>query len=126
MEGFARWVVRRRKLVLVLAVVLLVPSVLGALATRINYDILTYLPPELDSMIGETYLEEDFKTASTAMITVEHMTPSAVTGLKKADKRRAGCKHCAGRSRPFWMLACPRICFRRLCKNFSTVQMMPH
>ena len=53
MEGFARWVVRRRKLVLVLAVVLLVPSVLGALATRINYDILTYLPPELDSMIGE-------------------------------------------------------------------------
>lgn len=83
MEGFARWVVRRRKLVLVLAVVLLVPSVLGALATRINYDILTYLPPELDSMIGETYLEEDFKTASTAMITVEHMTPSAVTGLKK-------------------------------------------
>ena len=39
--------------------------------TRINYDILTYLPQDLDSMIGEVALEDDFHLASTGMITVE-------------------------------------------------------
>ena len=40
MEHFARWIVKRRKLILVLAVLLLIPSVFGALGTYINYDIL--------------------------------------------------------------------------------------
>ena len=44
MEHYARWIVKRRKLILVLAVLLLIPSVFGALGTYINYDILTYLP----------------------------------------------------------------------------------
>lgn len=52
MEHFARWVVRHRKAVLAAAVLLLIPSVFGAAGTYINYDILTYLPPELDSMVG--------------------------------------------------------------------------
>ena len=42
---------------LLTALLLLLPSLLGMAATRINYDILTYLPPELDSMIGEAALE---------------------------------------------------------------------
>ena len=82
MERFARFIVRRRKAVLVLAVLLLIPSVLGAVGTYINYDILTYLPPELDSMIGEKYLEDDFKTASTAMVTVENMPTADLLQLK--------------------------------------------
>ncbi len=53
------------------AVLLLIPSAIGAIATRINYDILTYLPQDLDSMIGEVALEDDFHLASTGMITVE-------------------------------------------------------
>ena len=59
MERLARFVVRHRGLVLFVAVLLLIPSLLGAIGTYINYDILTYLPAELDSMIGETYLEDD-------------------------------------------------------------------
>ncbi len=73
MEHFARWVVKRRKLVLILAVLLLIPSVLGFLGTYVNYDILTYLPEDLESVIGEGYLEDDFHMASTSMITVENM-----------------------------------------------------
>ena len=73
MEHFARWVVRHRKAVLAAAVLLLIPSVFGAAGTYINYDILTYLPPELESMVGEGYLEDDFNMASTSMITVENM-----------------------------------------------------
>lgn len=87
MEHLARFVVRRRRLVLLIAVLLLIPSLLGAVATYINYDILTYLPAELDSMIGEGYLEDDFHMASTAMITVENM-PTAET-LKMKDELAA-------------------------------------
>lgn len=82
MEHFARFVVKRRRLVMLLAVLLLIPAALGAIGTYINYDILTYLPPQLDSMIGERYLEDDFKTASTAMITVEHMPTAQLLKLK--------------------------------------------
>src|SRR5699024_103358 len=59
-----------------------IPSALGAAGTYINYDILTYLPPELDSMQGEQMLEDDFRMASTAMITVEHMRPADVLRMK--------------------------------------------
>ena len=82
MEHFARWIVKRRKLILVLAVLLLIPSVFGALGTYINYDILTYLPKDLDSMIGETYLEDDFNMASVSMITVENMSTPDTLKLK--------------------------------------------
>lgn len=84
MEHFARWVVRRRRLVLFLAVLLLIPSALGAAGTYINYDILTYLPEDLDSMIGEAYLEDDFNMASVSMITVENMTTADTLKLKAA------------------------------------------
>lgn len=56
MKKIAQGIVRLRKLILTVAVLLLIPSALGAVATRINYDILTYLPPELDSMVGEIAL----------------------------------------------------------------------
>ena len=82
MERFARFVVHHRKIVLVLAILLVIPSILGAVGTYINYDILTYLPAQLDSMIGETYLENDFNIASTAMITVENMTATDFAELK--------------------------------------------
>lgn len=96
MEHFARWIVRHRKLVLILAVLLLIPSVFGAIGTYINYDILTYLPPELDSMIGEQYLEQDFNMASTSMVTVENMTTADTLRLKSDLEQVEGVR------RVFW------------------------
>ena len=92
MEHFARWVVRHRKAVLAAAVLLLIPSVFGAAGTYINYDILTYLPPELDSMVGEGYLEDDFNMASTSMITVENMSTADTLALKSELEAVAGVK----------------------------------
>ena len=83
MERLARFVVRHRRLVLFVAVLLLIPSLLGAIGTYINYDILTYLPAELDSMIGETYLEDDFHMASTAMLTVENLPTAETLKMKE-------------------------------------------
>jgi len=56
MKKIAQMRLRLRKLILTVAVLLLIPSAIGAVATRINYDVLTYLPQELDSMIGEVAL----------------------------------------------------------------------
>lgn len=82
MRKFAHFIVRFRKLIIVLAVLLLIPSAIGAASTKINYDILTYLPQDLDSMKGEQYLEKDFNLASSAMITVENMPTAQLMDLK--------------------------------------------
>ena len=92
MERIAYGIVRRRKLVLAIAVLLLIPALLGAAATRINYDILTYLPPELDSMLGEAALENDFNLASTGMVTVEGMPLGEMLAMK-AEMEQIGRAH---------------------------------
>ena len=71
MKKLARAIVKMRRLILIVAVLLLIPAAVGAIATPINYDILSYLPQELDSRVGQLLLETDFHLASTNMITVE-------------------------------------------------------
>ena len=49
---FGKWVVKCRIPILILAVALLVPSLIGMIMTRINYDMLTYLPGDIDTVVG--------------------------------------------------------------------------
>jgi predicted RND superfamily exporter protein len=97
LKTFAKGVVRFRKLVLAIAVLLLIPSVIGAVKTRINYDILTYLPADLDSMIGEQSLENDFNLASTGMVTVEGLPTSDLIAMK------AEIEQVPGVEQAFWL-----------------------
>ena len=83
LKKIARAVVRHRVFILVLAALLLIPSALGAVGTYINYDILSYLPPQLDSMVGEKCLDEDFGLASTAMVTVEGLPYTQIKEMKE-------------------------------------------
>ena len=57
---FAKAVVKHRILILILTVALLVPSAFGMAATRVNYDMLTYLPEDMDTVVGQNELLEDF------------------------------------------------------------------
>ena len=75
LDRIAHKLTRRPKLVLLVAAVLLVLCAIGAAATGVNYDILTYLPPDLDSSQGEKLLEDPFHMAATTMLTVEGMPP---------------------------------------------------
>ena len=75
LQKIAHALTRKPKLVATVAVLLLIPSVLGAAATRVNYDILSYLPAELDSVKGEALLEDPFQMAATTMLIVEGMPP---------------------------------------------------
>ena len=82
MKKLARAIVRMRRLILVAAVLLLIPAAVGAVATPINYDILSYLPQELDSRVGQLLLETDYHLASTNMITVEGMPTNQLLAMK--------------------------------------------
>ena len=69
----ARALTRKPRLIAFLAVLLLIPSAIGMAATKINYDLLTYLPEEMDSSQGMELLEEPFHMAATSMLIVEDM-----------------------------------------------------
>ena len=69
MRKIAEQIVKKRILILVLATVLLVPSLIGYINTRINYDILSYLPDQLDSIEGQDILDQEFHSASMAIVT---------------------------------------------------------
>ncbi len=88
-EKIANWLTRKPKLVALAAVLLLIPSLIGYVATRINYDILSYLPEELESSQGERLLEEPFQMAATSMLIVEDMpagyTNSLIQEIKAID-----------------------------------------
>lgn len=71
MHKFGLFIAKHRKLVLVIAVLLLIPSVYGFITTKINYDILTYLPKDLDSTKGQEILDKDFKQAAISMLIVK-------------------------------------------------------
>ena len=77
-EKIAHKLTRNPRLVALIAVLLLIPSALGYIGTRVNYDILTYLPQDLESSQGERLLEEPFHMAATSMLIVEDM-PAAYT-----------------------------------------------
>ena len=73
LEKIAHRLTRKPKLVALIAVLMLIPSLIGYVSTRVNYDILTYLPQDLESAQGMNLLEEPFHMAATSMLIVEDM-----------------------------------------------------
>lgn len=82
MKYFGKAVVRSRFLILIIAALLLVPSVIGYLNTRINYDVLTYLPKDIETMKGQDILLDEFGQGAISMMVVEGMDFKDVSKLK--------------------------------------------
>ncbi|WP_458863669.1 efflux RND transporter permease subunit [Acidaminobacterium chupaoyuni] len=82
MIHFGRWVAKHRATILIIAVLLLIPSVFGILHTRINYDMLTYLPKNIDTVKGQDILLSDFNKGAFSLVMVEGMEPKQVAQLK--------------------------------------------
>ena len=80
---FSKAVVKYRIPILILTLVLLIPSVLGMIGTRINYDMLTYLPEDMETVIGQNELMEDFDKGAFAFLIVEDMPNKDVAALKE-------------------------------------------
>ena len=73
MKGFARWLVRHRGLVILACLVLMIPSVLGMAATKTKYDLLYYLPQELETVQGQEILLQDFGKGAFSLLITEGM-----------------------------------------------------
>lgn len=84
LNKLARLVTRKPKLVVTIALALLIPSIIGYAATKVNYDVLNYIPQDLDSAKGEALLEDPFQMAATAMLIVENMPTDYVAQLQEA------------------------------------------
>ena len=76
-------VVKNRVLILIVALLLLIPSVLGMANTRINYDMLDYLPEDMDTVVGQNELLADFGKGAFSLIVVEDMPARDVSALKE-------------------------------------------
>lgn len=87
MLKFGRGVVKHRVLILILAVLLMAPAVLGMVNTRINYDMLDYLPEDMDTVIGQNILLEDFGKGAFSFVIVEGMEPKDVAALREKISR---------------------------------------
>ncbi len=83
---FANAVVKHRVLILILALILMIPSVFGMIATRVNYDMLNYLPGDMDTVKGQNELLEDFGKGAFSLIIVEDMADKDVASLVERFK----------------------------------------
>ncbi len=79
-------IVKHRRIVLILALVLLIPAFMGYRATKINYDMLTYLPKDMDTVKGQNILMDDFNKGGFSIIVLENMKSGQVTKLKNDIK----------------------------------------
>lgn len=82
MVNFGKKVVKYRVLILIGSVLLLIPATLGYLHTRVNYDVLTYLPDDIETMQGQDILVNDFNTGAFSMFIVDGMEDKDVSALK--------------------------------------------
>lgn len=83
MIGFAKKIVKFRVPILVISFLLLIPAAIGYFNTRINYDILSYLPKDIDTMKGQDILADDFGTGAFSVCVVEGMQDKEVSELRE-------------------------------------------
>ena len=83
MKGFSKTIVKLKVPILILALALAIPSAVSYLHTKVNYDLLTYLPGDIDTMKGQDILIDEFGTGAFSMCIVEGMPEKEVSDLKK-------------------------------------------
>lgn len=83
MLKFGKTITKNRKLILVISILLLIPSVLGMIGTRINYDVLCYLPDDIETMKGQEILLDEFDKGGFSMVVTENLQKKDVAKLKE-------------------------------------------
>ena len=86
MIRFGEWIAKHRIAVLVIGILLLIPSAIGFLHTRVNYDILSYLPKDINTMKGQDILKDEFGKGGFSFVITEGMQPQEIAAT--ADKIR--------------------------------------
>ena len=81
-KKFAKFIANHSKLIIAIGIVLIIPAIAGYLLTDINYDILSYLPSNLDSMKGQEVLDKSYSDASTGIVVVDGMDEKDIVKVK--------------------------------------------
>ena len=90
MKKFANYIANHSALVLIISLVLLIPAIIGYVNTRINYDILVYLPDSVDTIKGENILTDDFGLGAYAFVMVDSNNSKNILNLEKDIKKIDG------------------------------------
>ena len=86
MIKFGKGVVKYKIPIFILSILVLIPAVIGMINTRVNYDILSYLPSDIETMVGQDILVEQFGTGAFSMFMVEGMeAKDIVTLIEKVE-----------------------------------------
>ncbi len=83
MNKFGKFICKYRKIILILSLILLIPSFIGMNATRINYDILVYLPENIETIQGENILSDEFNMGAFSTIILDNMSTKEILKLEK-------------------------------------------
>ena len=86
MKGFTKWLVKHRIAVIILCIALMIPSVLGMAATKTKYDLLYYLPQDLETVHGQEILLQDFGKGAFSLLVTEGMSISEQADMENALK----------------------------------------
>lgn len=86
MLDFARKICKNKTLILIIAILLLIPSFLGMKATRVNYDILVYLPEDIETMQGQNILQNNFNMGSYSIVLLDNMKTKDIKKLEEKFK----------------------------------------
>ena len=78
-----KWIAKHKVLIVLISIILLIPSVIGMAATRVNYDILSYLPDSLETVEGQDIMVDEFGMGAFSMVVVEDMDLKDVAALKE-------------------------------------------
>ena len=85
-EFMEKFIVKHRKIILALAVILLIPSIIGFLNTRVNYDMLTYLPDSMETVQGQKELLDSFSKGAFSLLITEDLPASEQSALESKFK----------------------------------------
>ena len=84
---FGKWLTRHKAVVLIIAFLLLIPATIGYVSTRINYDLLSYLPNSLETVSGQDTMVDEFGMGAFSMVVVEDMEKKDIVALKEKLKK---------------------------------------
>ena len=86
MQKLGRLIVKHSKLILIVAIILLIPAIIGYKATRVNYDILVYLPDSINTVQGQDILSKDFQTGAYSIVVLDNMPTNDILKLEDEIK----------------------------------------
>lgn len=83
MVKFGKFITKHKLFILILGVLLIIPSMIGMIKTRVNYDVLSYLPDSLETVSGQDIMVDEFGMGAFSMVIVENMDNKDVVALKE-------------------------------------------